>query len=134
MPPDSNMPEHAVGTRQPTVLVVDDEPALLNLMALKLRRIGWQVHAARDAAAALEIADRLSCRLNLLVTDIQLPGMRGDELIRCIRKACPSVDVLAITGALPELARWLPNVPFLKKPFPMEELVAAAGDILASQL
>jgi CheY-like chemotaxis protein len=120
--------------RQPTVLVVDDEPALLNLMILKLRRMGWQVHSATSATAALEIADRLACQLNLLVTDIQMPGMPGDELIRCIRKACPFVDVLAITGALPEHAHGLPNVPFLQKPFPMAHLVEAASDILATQL
>lgn len=134
MPQEFPSPDQTVSERQATVLVVDDEPALLNLMAMKLRRTGWRVHTAASAAEALEIAGRLACHLNLLVTDIQMPGMRGDELIRRIRKACPHVDVLAITGALPEFARGLPNIPFLQKPFQMEQLLEAAGDILATQL
>ncbi len=76
-------------TRQPTVLLADDEPALLNLMAIKLRRLGWQIHTAPDAATAIEIADRLSCHLNLLITDVDMPGMPGDQLIRKIPTCLP---------------------------------------------
>jgi len=103
-------------------------------MALKLQRLGWQVHDAPDAHAAIEIADRLACHLNVLITDMHMPGMPGDALIRHIRTVCPYVDVLAITGALPEFSSGLANIPFLKKPFPMDQLVEAVRDILSAQL
>ena len=120
--------------RQPTVLLVDDEAALLKLMALRLGRLGWKVHTAPDAASAISIAERLSCRLNLLITDINMPGMSGDALIRHIRMACPFVDVLAISAALPERHTGLANIQCLRKPFSMDQLAEVARDILSTQL
>ena len=127
-------PVTSEAARQPTVLLVDDEAALLKLMALRLSRLGWKVHTAPDAVSAISIAERLSCHLNLLITDVNMPGMSGDALIRHIRMACPFVDVLAISGALPERHTGLANIQCLRKPFSMDRLAEAAHEILSAQL
>jgi DNA-binding response OmpR family regulator len=120
--------------RTPNILVVDDEPAVLRLMALALARQGWHIYQAKDAVAALATAKGLSCGLNLLITDIDMPGIAGDELIRHIRKMCPLVDVLAISGALPERSNGLSNIPYLQKPFDMMRLAEVSREILSGQL
>ena len=120
--------------RAPNILVVDDEPAVLRLMAMALARQGWQIYQAKDAVTAVTTAKGLKCGLNLLITDIDMPGIAGDELIRQIRKMCPLVDVLAISGALPESSHGLANIPYLQKPFDMMRLAEVSREILSSQL
>lgn len=126
--------------RTPIILVVDDEPQVLNLMALSLARHArkarqnWQIFQATDAATALTTARKLNCGLNVLVTDIQMPEITGEELIRQIRKICPQVDVLAISGALPDGSPGLANIQLLRKPFDMSLLAESVQDILAVQL
>jgi CheY-like chemotaxis protein len=123
-----------------TILLVDDEPSLLKLMALSLarhaRKIGqeWQIRKADDAASAMAAVKDLSCGLNVLVTDIQMPEVTGEELIRQVRQACPLIDVLAISGALPEGSPGLANVQVLRKPFAMALLAESVQDLLAVQL
>ena len=99
-----------------------------------LRRKGYDVYSANDASAALQTAQELSCGLNVLITDVVMPGMSGDELVRTIRQICPYVDVLVITGALPESNQGLVNCRFLRKPFPANALLETVRDILASQI
>jgi DNA-binding response OmpR family regulator len=119
---------------KPRILVVDDEAAVLTYIATILRRKGYDVYLADDASAALRTAETLSCGLNLLITDIVMPGMHGDELVRSIRKICPSVDVLVITGALGESSQGLANCRFLKKPFLPGVLVETVSEILDNQI
>ena len=118
----------------PRILVVDDEVAVLNYMVTILRRHGYEVHTASDATAALQAVEQLSCGLNLLITDLAMPGVSGDALVRSLRRICPYVDVLVVSGALQEGGKGLVNCPVLKKPFLPTALTAAVKEILSSQI
>ena len=118
----------------PRILVVDDEIAVLKYMVTILRKHGYEVHSASDASAALQTVEQLSCGLNLLITDVAMPGVSGDELVRSLRRICPNVDVLVVSGALQEGNRGLVNCPVLKKPFPPTALTEAVREILSSQI
>jgi DNA-binding response OmpR family regulator len=63
-----------------------------------------------------------------------MPEVRGDELVRQIRQKCPYVDVLLVTGALPEEKLRVENCPILKKPFLPNSLAEAVKAILSSQI
>jgi len=93
----------------PRILVVDDEIAVLNYMVTILRRHGYEVHTATDATDAIQTVEQLSCGLNLLITDVAMPGVSGDELVRSLRRVCPYVDVLGVSGALQESNKGLVN-------------------------
>lgn len=80
------------------VLVVDDDDALLNLMALSLRRRGYQVEQAGDGFSALKIlASQPS--FSVLLTDLMMPGMSGLELLREARKLDERIEVVVVTAA-----------------------------------
>src|SRR5205809_456859 len=83
---------------QPRVLVIDDDPALLQALpeTLRLRMSGVTVDTADSAAAAL---DRISARdYDAIVTDIKMPGMDGLALLAEIRGRRPDTPTLLITG------------------------------------
>ena len=119
---------------KPRILVVDDEIAVLKYMVTILRRHGYEVHSASDASTALQTVEELSCGLNLLITDVAMPGVSGDELVRSSRRMCPYVDVLVVSGALQDGSKGLVNCRFLKKPFLPAALTAAVNEILSSQI
>lgn len=81
-----------------SILVVDDEPANLRLLVVLLSRHGYQVHSARTAEEALEIAAKI--RPRLVLADIQLPGMDGLEMTRRLKSAPETKDtvVVAVTA------------------------------------
>jgi DNA-binding NtrC family response regulator len=87
-----------LGQQQPRVLIVDDDPALLQALpqALRLRMGGVTVETADSAAAAL---DRIAaCDYDAIVTDIKMPGMDGLGLLAEIRGRQPDTPTLMITG------------------------------------
>lgn len=118
--------------RKETILVVDDEPAVRRLTSLMLESAGYDVYSAASAAEAVELAERLACGLNLLLTDMQMPGVDGHELIGRIRRICPHMDVMVFSGFLGEDRPR--NYPVLPKPFTREQLLAAVRAILDVQL
>ena len=81
-----------------SILVVDDEPANLKLLTVLLSRHGYQVHEARTAEEALEIAAKI--RPRLVLADIQLPGMDGLEMTRQLKSNPETKDtvVVAVTA------------------------------------
>lgn len=104
----------------PTCLVVDDEPAILRLVVLVLRDLGYETLAAPDAETAAGIlAFR---RPDLIITDVRLPGTDGLEFTRRIKSAPPlkSTPVLLIS-AYGEPASH-PGDGFLAKPFDIDRL------------
>lgn len=82
----------------PTILVVDDEPDMLNLIRLILRRGGWEVVTAASGQAALQLADRYLPDLILL--DIMMPDLNGHEVCARLRRDTrfKQTPILALTA------------------------------------
>lgn len=112
---------------RPVVLVVDDEPILLDTVAQALRRSGYEVLVAANGDEALEIARRET--FGLLVTDLVMPGMDGISLAQRLRATRPDLPVLFITGyAGGDLAQRLPtDATVLRKPFRALDLVTSVA-------
>src|SRR6266480_815050 len=114
---------------QPCVLIVDDDPALLQALpeALRIRMSDVTVDTADSAAAAL---DRIAVRdYNAIVTDIKMPGMDGFALLAEIRARRPDTPTLMITGhgerALAVKALRRGACDFVQKPIEREYFVAS---------
>lgn len=79
------------------VLVVDDEPSVLEFIDRILREAGYSTVLASDGPEALEIGQK-SGPFDLLLTDLMMPKMSGDELSRWLRRTEPTLKVLYLTG------------------------------------
>ena len=78
-------------------MVVEDDPAVRMLVLDLLRELGYQAHEAEDAKTALPLLES-DLRVDLLVTDVGLPGMNGRQLAEIARTLRPDLPVLFITG------------------------------------
>jgi len=104
------------------ILVVDDEPQVLALVMELLRMQGYDVEGTWDPDEALRLARAHAGPLHLLLTDLVMPGMTGQELATELRALHPRMKVLFMSAYSIEIARdykvWLaPGEPFLVKPF-----------------
>ena len=79
------------------ILIVDDEEGIRWTLGKCLRRDGYEVQEAADAATALEQIN--DTEFDVVVTDISMPGITGVELLRRIRATAPQVQVVMMTGA-----------------------------------
>jgi PAS domain S-box-containing protein len=120
-----------------TILLVEDETAVRTLTRHTLESAGYTVVEASTGADALPIARRLGFELDLLLTDVVMPGMSGIELARALRDDNPFLGVVLMSGYAehPTLAHHaMPSdVVFLHKPFNRHTLLTAVGDVLESQ-
>jgi DNA-binding response OmpR family regulator len=100
---------------------VDDEPALLRVFARQLADLGHTVFAASGVEAALSLARRHTP--DVVVTDVDLAGESGFDLLRGLRAAGIACGCIAMTGRLTvELPCDLAHVPILYKPFDSSQL------------
>lgn len=108
--------------------MVDDEPAQRQLFAFALRREGYCVLEARNGAEALDVATQAG-RLDLVVSDVVMPVMRGPEMAARLRERFPDVRVLFVSGFLmnEELP---PDAHMMQKPFVRKDLLKYVFDII----
>jgi len=115
------------------VLVVEDEQPVRKLAVRVLRACGYTVHEAADASAALELAARLPA-LDLVLSDVVMPGMAGPALVQELQRRRPGLRYLLMSGyTSDELERHravATRVPLLEKPFSPKELAARVHDLL----
>jgi len=113
------------------VLVVEDEPALLDTLEYNLTRQGYQVRRATDGPAALEVARRE--HPDLIVLDVMLPGLDGFEVCRVLRQEM-SVPILMLTARDEEVNKVVGLEvgadDYMTKPFSMRELLARVKALL----
>ena len=118
-----------------TILIVEDQSAVLAFTGAALRQCGYTVLEASDGNEAIAVTERHSGRLDLLLTDVVMPGMNGKELSECLKKLCPNLKVLFISGYTSEVIAHRGvldrGVALLHKRFSTEELAAKVRDTLA---
>jgi PAS domain S-box-containing protein len=103
-PPRARRDEEAASRGTETILLVEDEPAILRATAEILERSGYVVHAARTAEEALARAAAKAEGIDLLLSDLVMPGCSGRELARRIVALRPGLPVLLMTGYSEEAA------------------------------
>lgn len=112
------------------VLVVDDDPGLLRLVTLRLEAAGFEVEAVGDAETALGVL--AGTRVDVVVTDLRMPGMDGMELFRRLRGSRSTLPVIILTahGTIPDAVAATREGAwgFVTKPFESAELVAMVRD------
>ncbi|AWM89090.1 PAS domain-containing protein [Microvirga sp. 17 mud 1-3] len=111
-----------------TVLIVEDEPLIRDLITEVLQDLGYRTLAAVDGRAALKILRSHQGRIDLLVTDLGLPGINGRDLAEGAQQARPDVKVLFITGYAENAALangfLKPGMDLVTKPFAVDALAA----------
>jgi len=119
---------------QATVLLVEDEPSLRKLTRDVLRETGYTVFEAADAFQALEIAKQSEIDIDLLLTDVIMPGMSGRALADALSSSRPETRVLYMSGYTDgEIATQgvlNAETSILHKPFTQDELIRRVEDVL----
>jgi DNA-binding response OmpR family regulator len=115
-----------------TVLLVEDEDIVLKLLRTVLMRQGYTVIAASHAVAALAISRTYTGRIDLLMTDVVMPQMSGDELAMQLRDTRPDTRVLFMSGwDQQDLGGTLAvHGSFIQKPFTPIALAQKVRDVL----
>lgn len=114
--------------------LVEDEPALLRLGTLLLTRLGYRVISAARPEDALRLADEHAGAIDLLVTDVVMPGMNGREVAARITARDPRVKGLFTSGYTADVVAHHgvidAGVQLLEKPFSLDRLAAAVRAVL----
>jgi len=118
------------------ILVVDDESQVRSIVARTLRAEGYDVIEASDGQAAISCFEEVGGAVDLVVTDLIMPGISGRALARELTRRRPSLGVVWISGHPHDVG--LPDAgptegPFLQKPIPPDRLLAAVRQALASR-
>jgi two-component system, cell cycle response regulator CpdR len=110
----------AVASMSRTILVVDDEPQILELLAEMLTDMDCKVWTARHGAEALQLLER-NPHIEVLLTDVNMPGMSGHELAARARRVRKGLQVLLLSGHESDGRGY----PIVRKPLMQRELQAA---------
>lgn len=124
--PNPPMPEGAI-------LLVDDDPAMLRIMDLILRRAGFRVWQAVSGEIALEMLKRKELMVDLVIADVIMPGMAGGELMREVQKLKPECKFLFCSGYAEQTSDLMDldeAAPTLPKPFSPEALRKTVSTLL----
>jgi two-component system NtrC family sensor kinase len=130
----SSLPEEPIAEqRGATILVVEDEADVREVVAAELTNFGYRVLTAGDGREALEIIDS-ERDIDLLFSDVVMPrGMNGDDLAREARRRRPELRVLLTSGYPPAALHERPSLGefrVLRKPYRVEELLRVIGERL----
>ena len=127
-----------VAARRPskgeTVLVVEDEIDLRKMIVRALERVGYRVLEATGGEHAVALVEGADSKLDLLITDVVMPGIRGTEVAQKLSQSEPELKVLYMSGytdnAMFHQKLLGADVAFIQKPFTLEALEQKVADML----
>jgi two-component system cell cycle sensor histidine kinase/response regulator CckA len=126
-------------TERKRLLVVDDEVPVLKLVTRILATDNYEITGAESGEMALRVMQQPGFKgVDLLVTDLQMPGMNGRELAAVVRKSNPQVRVLYVTGFADTLFKGVnelgPAESFIEKPFGADGILEATRLLMFGQI
>ncbi len=117
-----------------SILIVEDEESVRNLICNVLKAGGYRVIAARNATEAMVAHRASSERIHLMITDAVMPGMSGGQLAEKMKATNPGMKILHMSGytqdAIVNLGELKEDTPFLPKPFTPETLLSTVRETL----
>jgi two-component system cell cycle sensor histidine kinase/response regulator CckA len=129
--------DRGTSTDPGTILVVDDDQAVLNVACKVLRRGGYDVVPATGAEEALEVAESHQGRFDLLLTDLVMPGMSGRELAEEVVARFPAIQVLYMSAYTDDEivldGLKTSDVRFIPKPFTVDGLREKVRRVIAGE-
>ncbi|WP_447979819.1 response regulator [Candidatus Nitrospira bockiana] len=121
-----------------TVMVVDDHEVIRDMTRENLESHGFRVITASDGVDAVIRYAQHGGRVDLVLTDMMMPRMNGAETIRALRALNPDIKIIAMSAMLESLpvarAAYGGQVPWLKKPYSMEELLTTVSAVLKEEI
>jgi|SRR5579871_2898176 len=136
--PASELPQktHRPSTGHETVLVVEDEDGVRNLMRSLLQRAGYTVLEAQNGEEALALCQRYRGAIHIVISDIVMPQMSGQELVARLVRLRPELKTLFMSGytdgSVAKHGELDPSTPFLQKPFTPGALLTKVHEVLRS--
>jgi CheY-like chemotaxis protein len=119
-----------------TILIVEDDDSILKISRIMLERLGYQVLEAPAPESALQLADKHDKHIDLLVTDIIMPGMNGRDLAAQLSATHPGLRTLFMSGYTADVIGHHgilePGTHFIQKPFSLPDLASTVQQILGS--
>jgi PAS domain S-box-containing protein len=120
-----------------TVLIVDDEEIILNVASELLQELGYRTHIARTGLEAVDVYHQQQDEIDVVILDMVMPEMSGEEIYKKIRQMNPEVKILlasgySIDGKASQILRYGCNG-FIQKPFNIEELSRKLRELLDGQ-
>jgi DNA-binding response OmpR family regulator len=120
---------------QPTILVVDDEPMVLGFLTGTLSRYGYRVVQAESGAQALRLCKDRGHTIDLILTDVVMPGLNGKDLVEAIRSLGLDPKTLFMSGFTRDVAAetgFTDWASFIQKPFTPTQLVGKVREVLGT--
>lgn len=120
--------------QEKTILLIDDEEIVINISELMLKRLGHRVLKAHSGYEGLQLFKENKSKIDLIISDLEMPKMNGKEVMDKLRKIDPQIKVMLSSGGLTDTdEQTVTNKGFngfLKKPYSMNTLCEKMSEIL----
>ena len=117
-----------------TLLIVDDEATIRNLILDSLEPLGYEILTARNGQEALKLAETRSEPMDLVLADVVMPGMKGTELARSLKRLQPSLKIIYMSGYLDDTRLRMDvddhRIDFIQKPLTPRKLAERVREVL----
>jgi CheY-like chemotaxis protein len=134
--PEAKEPRPQIERGSETILLVEDEPAILRMTGIILEKLGYNVLAASSPSEALRLAREHTGKIHLLLTDVIMPEMQGYELAQALLSLDPAMKCLFMSGytahSITRSDLLAKDIHFIQKPFSKADLGAKLRVLLKS--
>jgi len=134
---EEKIEEKIVVPSEKTVLIIEDDESVLKVTSEMVRSMGFKVIEAQNEEQAVEVAKNTGERIDIIITDVVIPGIKAPVLIAKLKKFHPNAKVLFMSGytenAIAQYGILYPGINFIQKPFSKEELERKILEILKTR-